>query len=552
LLVLCILVATFLPHYIHQQIDQQILETIVLDSTKAGNYRDWQDSSNPKAQTAYFNIYFFNVTNPAAVLKGAKPDLVELGPYSYREYEVRYKVNWTDNNDIMSYKTWHYFVFNEETSGKGLSENDLITSMDLALLGVHQQIMQMDSSLEERLVLRTLLCNTIGSTPFHTRPMKELFWGYKDDPVLKFAKTWVAKTISTDFPALQANATSIEDAELSTTEDIMYTGKKNISKVFQYIRYQNMSSLYACTSPLPESNNCVLFQNEWTEEQAHANGYTPIWATAEANAIFGTDGTQFSTFQKKDGQNAIFVDALMRSSYLSNTNEERVSDLFDIPMLRYRLREQDLLNSSVNAPYYMFGPVGVMNFTSIVGFPLFVTKPHFLDGGDVLVNSVNGLHPTKETHDTFIDVEPRTGISMRAAKRMQFSALLTGWDMRILGDAVGSVKEYPSCVERWILDEWKWTVNSEASEGLFLPVVWIDSISQMTEEQADEFKDGVTKWSQYADNFKTYGSAGCGVSGACCLAATGFLWRNKRRSRKSDELREKLAEAQTESGDENP
>ncbi len=37
--------------------------------------------------------------------------------------------------------------------------------------------------------------------------------------------------------------------------------------------------------------------------------------------------------------------------------------------------------------------------------PVFVSKPHFLDAKDYLVN-VTGLKPIREIHDAFLNVEP--------------------------------------------------------------------------------------------------------------------------------------------------
>jgi hypothetical protein len=66
-----------------------------------------------------------------------------------------------------------------------------------------------------------------------------------------------------------------------------------------------------------------------------------------------------------------------RSVILSNTHDETVTDLYDIKLKRFRLRDQDLLNSTSNLDneqFFMFGPDGLMNFTTVVGFPMFVSK----------------------------------------------------------------------------------------------------------------------------------------------------------------------------------
>lgn len=41
-----------------------------------------------------------------------------------------------------------------------------------------------------------------------------------------------------------------------------------------------------------------------------------------------------------------------------------------------------------------------------LGKPIFLSLPHFLYGSDFLLEQVSGLNPSKEEHETFVDVEP--------------------------------------------------------------------------------------------------------------------------------------------------
>ena len=50
-------------------------------------------------------FYFFNVTNPREVEKmGAKPLLVELGPYVYEVRSKKTNVEWNDDNHTVTYQ----------------------------------------------------------------------------------------------------------------------------------------------------------------------------------------------------------------------------------------------------------------------------------------------------------------------------------------------------------------------------------------------------------------------------------------------------------------
>ena len=51
--------------------------------------------------TFYRNIYFFNVTNPVAILEGAKPMVEEIGPFVYTEMKKKLDVEW--DNDCLLY-----------------------------------------------------------------------------------------------------------------------------------------------------------------------------------------------------------------------------------------------------------------------------------------------------------------------------------------------------------------------------------------------------------------------------------------------------------------
>ena len=47
---------------------------------KSPIYAEWQDPTLP----IYTRFYFFDLQNPDEVLKGGEPDVVQIGPYSYK------------------------------------------------------------------------------------------------------------------------------------------------------------------------------------------------------------------------------------------------------------------------------------------------------------------------------------------------------------------------------------------------------------------------------------------------------------------------------------
>lgn len=55
------------------------------------------------------------------------------------------------------------------------------------------------------------------------------------------------------------------------------------------------------------------------------------------------------------------------------------------------------------------------------GPPVFLSNAHFCDVDPAVADTVIGLNCSMSQHVTFLDVEPRTGITMRAAKRLMMS-----------------------------------------------------------------------------------------------------------------------------------
>ena len=48
-----------------------------------------------------------------------------------------------------------------------------------------------------------------------------------------------------------------------------------------------------------------------------------------------------------------------------------------------------------------------------------MTAPHFWNADKDLVTQMNGVKPERELHDTFLDIEPITGVALSAHKRIQ-------------------------------------------------------------------------------------------------------------------------------------
>jgi hypothetical protein len=60
----------------------------------------------------------------ADALNGARPKLMQIGPYAYDEYYVKFDITWTDGGDTVTYGTQKYYIYNQEETGSGLTADD--------------------------------------------------------------------------------------------------------------------------------------------------------------------------------------------------------------------------------------------------------------------------------------------------------------------------------------------------------------------------------------------------------------------------------------------
>ncbi|XP_016428325.1 platelet glycoprotein 4-like [Sinocyclocheilus rhinocerous] len=139
-------------------------ETVLENGTLA--FDTWTSVDTPM----YRQFWLFDVQNPDDVLsQGAKPVLVQKGPYTYRtRFIPKTNITFTDNYTV-SFVLPLGAIF--EPSMSVGTEEDVFTSLNLAVAGVYSLLNH---------TLANWLIQSSGSTLFQNRTVKELLWGYKD------------------------------------------------------------------------------------------------------------------------------------------------------------------------------------------------------------------------------------------------------------------------------------------------------------------------------------------------------------------------------------
>ena len=75
-------------------------------STSSENFKMWKDPPI----SPHLKVFFFNLTNAREVFDGlSKPQLQEIGPYTYSQQWIKQNITWHENGTI-SYRTRKVFT----------------------------------------------------------------------------------------------------------------------------------------------------------------------------------------------------------------------------------------------------------------------------------------------------------------------------------------------------------------------------------------------------------------------------------------------------------
>uniref|UniRef100_K9J176 Putative plasma membrane glycoprotein cd36 n=1 Tax=Desmodus rotundus TaxID=9430 RepID=K9J176_DESRO len=371
LLLLVTSVTLLVARVFQKAVDQTIEKNIVLRNGSE-TFDSWKKPPLP----VYSQFYFFNVTNPEEILRGEIPRLEEVGPYTYREIRDKADIQFGDNGTKISAVSNKAYVFVRDQSA-GDAQTDLIRTLNIpavtAMEWAHQGFIQM---------LIQALLKAYQQSFFVTRTVHDLLWGYKDELL---ALIHPFRPDVSPYFGLYYGRNGTNDGDY-----VFLTGEDNYLDFSKIVEWNGKTSL------------------DW-------------WATDKCNMINGTDGDTFHPLITKDETLYVFPSDFCRSLYVTFSNFESVQGL---PALRFKVPKEVLANTSDNAGFCI--PAGnclgsgVLNVSVCKsGAPIILSFPHFYQADEKFVSAIEGMHPNQEYHETFVDINPLTGIILRAAKRFQ-------------------------------------------------------------------------------------------------------------------------------------
>ncbi|XP_006871642.1 PREDICTED: lysosome membrane protein 2 isoform X1 [Chrysochloris asiatica] len=380
LLLLVTSVTLLVARVFQKAVEQTIQKNIVLkNGTETFDY--WETPPLP----VYTQFYFFNVTNPEEILKGETPHVTEVGPYTYRELRDKENIQFGSNGTTVSAVSNKAYVF-ERNLSIGDPKIDLIRTLNIPVVSAMEW--------SQKHFLRSLIVVIMKAYQqklFVIHTVHELLWGYKDELLSLIS---VFKPNISPYFGLFYGKNGTNDGDY-----VFLTGEDN---------YRNFSKIV-----------------EWNGKKS-----LDWWGTESCNMINGTDGDSFHPLITKDEILYVFPSDFCRSVYITFSGFENIQGL---PALKYKLPAEILANTSENAGFCLpegncLGS-GVLNVSICKnGAPIILSAPHFYQADEKFLSAIAGMHPNKDHHETFVDINPLTGIILRAAKRFQINVYVRKLD----------------------------------------------------------------------------------------------------------------------------
>ncbi|XP_046382372.1 protein peste-like isoform X3 [Ischnura elegans] len=377
-------------------------------------------------------VYFFNWTNPNKLRTNEKPAFSEMGPYTFREFHEKVNLSFHENDTVtfQQVRTWKF-----DPSCSNGSLDDLVTTINVPPLTAAFVTRHWGFFVQSPL---SYFMNRFESFTVTKTVGQLLFEGY-EDPLIAVAETLPALA-NVDIPFdrfgwfYTRNGSSVYDGIFN-----MDTGHDDINKLGR-LREWNYS------------NRTDFYEDQCGDIVGSAGELWPPGRTKDSISMFSSD--------------------LCRSIELPFASE---LELMGVPAYRFEGGPNLVDNGSLDAHNgcYCGGqclPVGVVNASSCrYGSPAFVSFPHFLHADPYYASLIQGMSPDPKRHSFYITVEPKTGIPMDVAARLQINILM---------QPIKHVSMY------------------EGVPMAFFPMIWFEQTATMTDEMASSLRLllGVAKW----------------------------------------------------------
>ncbi|XP_049868378.1 protein peste-like [Pectinophora gossypiella] len=370
-----------------QTIFDAVLASQLTMTPTSRSYHQWKQP--PDSIPLYFEVYLFNWTN-ADKFPEEVPNMVQLGPYRFREVRQHVNVTWHNHNGSLAYRTLRRFFFDAATSNGTLKDN--ITTLNvIAASAVYRSrdwgfLRQKGLSMGLAMFGQGISVSKLAG--------EILFEGY-EDPLLDLAKSLP--------PSATGGAPPVDRFG-------WFYGRNNSLDTDGYVEIST-----GVDGALPGQ---IL---RWNHED-----HIPYYS-GHCAQLAGSAGEFLPRNLTEDSQLMMFVPDLCRTVHMDYVHSGEIAGL---EYHKYALSQRSFDNSTLSPSNTCFcngqcAWSGVMNVSACrFGSPAFISLPHFLHGDPVLLDMVTGLNPDPEKHEFYFAIEPKLGIPLEVAARFQVNVLI--------------------------------------------------------------------------------------------------------------------------------
>lgn len=361
-----------------------------------GGDKEWLLNFFLNPPSALHKVYLFNLTNPTGFLKSEeKPAFAQLGPYAYNEKWTRDDQKLV-SDDRIEFTPKRIFRFNPRKS-QGNRQTDRLTNVNVPMLTALHQMKYGPPVLRKS--LNTLL-DILQQESFPNFFVRDLLWGMKSDltklgrdigfgPVSKYPYDKFGLYLGingTDNGKMTVNIGPMGKGILPAVDIVSKRGKSEFG----------------------------------------------VWQKgSDCDTVRGSDGVLFDPKEvaKKTRLHVNNPDFCQSLPY----DFEREVERQGIKAFRFTL-SKDAYGLPRNVPDNACFCVdqscrgvraGLRNVTACnYGTPLMISNPHFLNGDESLRLEIGGMKPDLRLHQSFFEIEPTTGLTLKAKVAIQVNAAM--------------------------------------------------------------------------------------------------------------------------------
>ena len=227
-----------LPEAFRTLVKDDIQSSLVLQQSNTAGLKGFISDADSEDRV-YAKFYVQSIANPLEVLKGARPEIKEVGPFVYRMRNERFNLTWTEEGDILSFKQWAFFMFAPELS-IGLDSETVVVSVNMLFHALAYNVVRYVPRPLRGTVLALLYPASDYDRLFIEKSVKETLFGYydhhvsiaqvKEEYMQLFPKESIQVSTSKGmfFKGLVGNMTTRAQAAKATPTISLHTGKVSL------------------------------------------------------------------------------------------------------------------------------------------------------------------------------------------------------------------------------------------------------------------------------------------------------------------------------------